>query len=463
MSERATTVEPEEGSRRPLLARALETYATNLGAAVLSFGNVLVVARALGATGRGDVAFLTTIGYLLASGAALGVEQANANVGGREPARRPQLATNSVLLAALFGACAALLAGAVMAAFPAVGGETSVGLRVLVLAFVPLLVLQIYLQLLLQAEYAFRLTNATWLLPPFVNFTVNGILAAAGALSVTAAVATWLAGQALGVAVLAWYALRRSAGFGRPDPALARRSLAFGVKAHAGRVLTLGNYRIDQWILGAVAGSRELGQYSVAVVWAEVLFYLPTTLTLVQRPDLVRAERGEAARLAALGVRAALLVTLVGAALVVLLAPVLVLVAFGDEFRPAVDDLRVLAPGALGIVLLKLLGNALTAQGRPLVAAGSVAVAFAVTLALDAILIPDHGGIGAAVAATIAYTAGGVAVAVAFARTLGGRPSDLVPRGSELRWLWRRLRRRHRVPQVEPDAVAAAPPGGLDL
>jgi O-antigen/teichoic acid export membrane protein len=462
MSERGTTVEPGEESRPPLFSRALETYATNLAAAVLSFGNVLVVARALGASGRGDVAFLTTIGYLLASAAALGIEQANANVAGREPARRPQLATNSVLLAALFGAGAAGLAGAVMAAFPAVGGETSVGLRVLVLVFVPLLVLQIYLQLLLQAEYAFRLTNATWLLPPLVNVAVNGILAAAGALSVTAAVATWLAGQALGVAVLAWYALRRSAGFGRPDPALARRSLAFGVKAHAGRVLTLGNYRIDQWILGAVAGSRELGHYSVAVVWAEVLFYLPTALTLVQRPDLVRAERGEAARLAALGVRAALLVTLVGAALIVLLAPVLVVVAFGDEFRPAVDDLRVLAPGAVGIVLLKLLGNALTAQGRPLVAAGSVAVAFAVTLALDAVLIPDHGGLGAAVAATIAYTAGGAAVAVAFARTLGGRLPDLLPRGSEARWLWRRLRRRERGPRVEPDAVAS-PPGGLDL
>ena len=53
--------------------------------------------------------------------------------------------------------------------------------------------------------------------------------------------------------------------------------------------MLLGNYRLDQWFVGAIAGSRELGLYSVAVAWAEALWYLPTALASVQRPDLVRA------------------------------------------------------------------------------------------------------------------------------------------------------------------------------
>jgi len=38
---------------------------------------------------------------------------------------------------------------------------------------------------------------------------------------------------------------------------------------------------------------------------------------------------------------------------------------------------------------------------------------------LDIVLIPAHGGAGASVASTVSYSAGGVAVAVIFARTVG--------------------------------------------
>jgi hypothetical protein len=37
-------------------------------------------------------------------------------------------------------------------------------------------------------------------------------------------------------------------------------------------------------------------------------------------------------------------------------------------------------------------------------------------------------------------------MAVLFLRALGGRPSDLLPRGSEVRWFWSALRSRMRGP-----------------
>jgi Na+-driven multidrug efflux pump len=67
------------------------------------------------------------------------------------------------------------------------------------------------------------------------------------------------------------------------------------------------------------------------------------------------------------------------------------------------------------------------------------------TVALDVILIPSHGGLGAAIASSVAYTLGGVLVALIFTRTLKGRLGDLVPRGSELVWVWRRARSRLRA------------------
>jgi O-antigen/teichoic acid export membrane protein len=127
----------------------------------------------------------------------------------------------------------------------------------------------------------------------------------------------------------------------------------------------------------------------------------------------------------------------------VLLAPVLCVTVFGEAFSGSVDDLRVLVLGAFGVVALKLLGNALTAQRRPGLASLGAAAALVVTVALDLALIPAYGGVGAAVASTLAYTAGGIVAAVLFVRVLGVRTRELVPRLGEvpglLRDVWRPL------------------------
>jgi O-antigen/teichoic acid export membrane protein len=428
--------------RRPSFGFAAAlTYGTQLLVAVLSLGNVLVVSWALGPAGRGNVAFLTTVAYLTASMSTLGIEQANANLAGRHADLRASLATNSLVLSVAAGAVAAAVVGALFVLLPDAGADVGNELEVLALASVPLVVLQVALDYLVRAEYGVVHANVAWALQPIANLGINGVLAATDRLTVGRAVAAWVLGQGLTVAVLVWYLLARGAGFGRPDAGLARRVLGFGLKAHAGRVLTLGNYRLDQWILGAVSGARQLGLYSVAVSWAEALFYLPTALTMVQRPDLVRASRDEAAERAERVFRAAILLTIPLTVAILIAAPFLCVVVFPDEFRDSIPQLRVLAFGGFGIVALKLLGNALTAQGRPLLATAGTGVAFAATVVLDVALIPSHGGMGAAVASTVAYTLGGIAIAVLFVRALRTRPAALVPRGGDLGGLLRLARR----------------------
>jgi O-antigen/teichoic acid export membrane protein len=255
-----------------------------------------------------------------------------------------------------------------------------------------------------------------------------------------------------------WYVSHGLAGFGRPDLGLARRSVGFGLKAHGARVLGWGNYRIDQLFVGTMAGSTELGLYSYAVTWAETLFYLPQTLVAVQRPDLVRATRSGAARRAAAIYRVALTLSLPLAIGLLVAAPFLCTTLVGRDFRGSIDDLRVLVAGTAGILALQLLGNALTAQRRPLLETAATAVAFAVTVILDIVLIPDHGGLGAAIAASVAYTAGGVAAALVFVRVLGGRWGELLPRVAELGVIRARMRSlaRRRAPRP-PESGSASP------
>lgn len=376
-----------------------------------------------------------TVALLTSALASLGVEEANGNLAALEPGLRGALATNSALFAVGFGAAAAAAVAVLISVFPRLGAGSDPSLRLIAYAAIPILISQIYLQFLVRADYGFAATNLASLVGPVISVALNAAFLAADRITVETAVGVWLLGQACGVGLLVWYVARRGAGFGKPQPRLALRTLGFGLKAHGGRAMKTGNYRLDQWFLGALAGPRELGLYSVAVAWSEALFYLPEALGMVMRPDVVRATPEDAGERVARVCRMALLLSVPFVVALVVAAPILCVTVFGAEFRGAVDDLRVLAPGAFGIVALKLLANALTARRKPMLGNAAIAVAFAATIALDALLIPDHGGIGAATASTLAYTAGGAAVAIIFARSLRVPLSALVPRSRDIRAL----------------------------
>jgi O-antigen/teichoic acid export membrane protein len=415
-------------------------YGTSLIVAVLSLMNVLIVSRVLGPAGRGGVAFLTAVSWITSSLASGGVEEANANLGATIPEQRKSLATNSVILACLLGGLAMGFVLLLVDLVPPAGGGESSGLLWLAIGSLPILILNLYLRWLVRADYAFGITNIALLITPIANVTINALLAFLGLLSVGTAFATWVAGQTASTVLLAWYVARRQGGFGRPDIRLMRRALGFGLKTQVGRVMLLGNFRLDQWLLGAMAGARELGLYSVAVAWSEALWYLPTAVKFVQRPYLVRSGRQDAARQTAAGFRAATLATAVMGAVMVAAAPFLCETIFGPRFHGSVLMLRILVPGAFGVLALTVFGNALVAKNRPVLSSIALGGGFAFTIVLDVILIPAHGGVGAALASTTAYTAAGVVMGIFFKRALEARTRDLIPTTRDLRWALARSR-----------------------
>ncbi len=424
---------PTRPRSRPDPARsAVLVFGTSFAVGVVSLVNVLVTSRGLGVSGRGQVAFLLTVGGLLAHISTFGVQEANANVASGASQRTGALATNSVLLALVAGGLGSAVLLGLVHLFPALGGTAPRWLLWLVLASMPVLVLGLYLQQLIVAHYLFRLFSAGTLLTPVLQAVVNTALAMTGVLSVTTVVCTWLAGQVISAVVYAVVVHRRLGGFGRPDLALARWSLAFGAKAHVGRTLTWGSYRADQWVVGVVAGDAVLGLYNVAVAWAEVLFLLPQALTTVLRPDLVRADAPTARRQTATVVRMALLLSVPATVATVLLAPVLCVTLLGAQFAGSVTPLRILVLGCFGVIALKLYGVALVSRGRPLLDSLAVGPALLLMLGLDLLLVPVAGANGAAAASSIAYLAGGVLAAWLGMRVMGGTPRELVPRASDI-------------------------------
>lgn len=426
--------------RRSSTGHAVSTYASYLGVSLLSLLNVLLVARILGPVGRGEVTFLMTVagisGYLFN----FSIHEANANLGGLKAHRQPALGTNSLLLSLGLGALAAGVATLALAYAPFLSEDVPASHLAIALASIPAVTAQTYLVYLARGSYRFTIANVALLVAPATALLADATLALAEALTVTTALAAWSGGLALSAGVLAVQHARR-VGYGWPDPELAREAVAFGAKSHIGGVLATGSYRMDQWIVGAVSGPRELGLYSVAVAWFEGLFLLPMAVGAVARPDLVRADRAEAGQRTAVLFRVTLLATALLAVALVIAAPVLCGGIFGERFDGSVEPLRLLAIGSLGIVGAKVIGVTLIAQRRPLLESASMGIGFVVAIALYVALIPPLGANGAAIGSAVAYTVAGVAAAVFLVRGIGLAPAQLIPHAGDARRMLRILKR----------------------
>jgi O-antigen/teichoic acid export membrane protein len=431
--------------RRPRLAASTAlTFGSYIGASACGLLNALLIARTLGPTGRGEVAFLVTVATMMGFAVGLSGNEATANLAGQRPAARPLLAGAAIALALALGVPGAAVTWLIIDRVPALSIETSSLATVLALSGIPMLVLQTYFLHFARGCYLLNTASIAWMASPLLTLVANLVATALGMLTVTVAVGSWLAGVSASTLGLVLTVVLVRSGLSIPDRRLIREILGFGIRSHLGGLMATGSYRLDQWILGGVGGARALGLYSVAVAWFEGLMHLPRAISAASRPDLVRDSSAAARERAALMFRLCLIgtVPLIGA--VVLLAPVLCTVVFGPAFAESAKQLRLLAPGAIGISGLAVFGTALVAQGQPLRESTAMGVGFSVALLCYVLLIPAWGGVGAAVASTLAYVSAGVTAGVLASRTLGVGIGDVVPRVSDARRLATIVRARAR-------------------
>ena len=209
---------------------------------------------------------------------------------------------------------------------------------------------------------------------------------------------------------------------GRPDRALFREVVTYGLRGQAGGILTLLNLRLDFAILGAMAGPAVLGVYAVASKYAELLRLPGTALTWVSYPRMAALspdEAGQRARrllLPCIGV-----IVTAAIPLALLCSPVMTLL-YGQRFHSAVAPAQVLLVGMLLGGASGVASGYLYGRGRPGMNSLAMGCGVAVTVGLDLLLIPKFGVMGASVASTAAYLTSDVLLIMLLLR-VSGRPT----------------------------------------
>lgn len=407
------------------------TYALD---GVLAFITSAIIARALGAEGRGAYglfAVSAAFGQVI-----LGLGIGNAAIyylNRREIALRDVLATMHVVVAASF-----VVMAAVVAAIAPWGGDPIFGEDVapwLLAIAVPVILYMNLLRLTLQAlSRFFDLGVATVgqqvILLGFVTAayvwgdpTPSDVV---GYLILASAVAAAYALIRIGLANVDW------AQIVRPRMATLRRLATFGVQGEVGNVLQLMNYRLDQYIVRAFVGLAGVGIYAVAASMTEGVFILANAVALVLMPRLTSADHDEASRLAPIAARNTMLICGLGAIALAIVTPFVLPPVFGDDFEESVQALWWLLPGAVALTGSKVLTSYIFSRGRPLVNTMITCVSLVVTLVACFALIPPFGVNGAAAASSLAYGTHFIAALVAY-RALSGRSAleAVLPRASD--------------------------------
>jgi O-antigen/teichoic acid export membrane protein len=417
----------------PTAVSAAQLLAGKIAGNAGYFVAVLVLARSLGPSGRGEIAFLIVVSLVLARLSALGAVEATTIFASRRPQIRAAQLSTVVAFAAAGSAVASALAGGILLVLDA-GGAAAISTTeclVLVAATIAVAVGDAGFGYLLGCERIREQALITAASPWAYALLLAAVWASGGVTVVRAALA-WAIAHVLRAA----WVLRRSvevAGFSRPSLQLLLESMSFGVRAWSGTLARFLNFRADQVLMGFIATESTLGVYAVAVNAAEVLLYVPSTMALALLPVVSRSEPTARVALVLRAFRSAALVTLAGTIFAALLGPVLLPFVFGKEFEASVTPFLLLLPGAVGFVAMAVFSSGLAASSSPGRSSVGPVVSLVLGVALALALIPPHGASGAAAAASVAFLAGGTAsIALYRRRSLFDWSLLLLPRRGDL-------------------------------
>jgi O-antigen/teichoic acid export membrane protein len=424
---------------------AAMTFATRVALVLVGLVTSVIMARALGPTGRGLFSLAVVTSTMVFYATNLGIGASSGYYLGRKKTPLEDLAGNLLSLSVAVGA-AALALSLSLSGLLASRIVPSVPHWAIVVALfaVPFAGLLYAFQMLFRANDDFLNFNVVELLQPcsfFVIFVLGMVFVPArlfGASVVAFLVSMVVAG--LGAVLL----MRRCVRFGfRWDRDIVTGTLRFGVQQNIAIFLDIINYRFDMLLVNYFLDPAHVGFYSISLAIPEKLWNVPNILSSVLHPRVAHAGDDEDAnRETARVSRITVLIIGVSCVAILLLGRVAIRLLYSDRFLPAVSPMLVLLPGILMMSVAKVLTSDLIARGYPRANLWAGLVAVAANVGCNVILIPRMGIGGAALASSVSYTLYAAVVAGYFMRVTGVR-LDLVvvPRADDARYLFRAARR----------------------
>jgi O-antigen/teichoic acid export membrane protein len=385
---------------------------TRLAGVAMVLGITTITAR-LGPQTQGAFALFTSVeGVLLALFSGFGIALARRV---SHHGERPRALVSATVLACIgLGAVASVALWALSR-----GGPAAYQWLWLLALGAPALLLAPNLQGLWLGEGRMLPMALLTLAAPAVTLTMLAALSVVDSASLSGVLTSWVVAKVL-VGVMVLLVLWRGARLAAPDFAALSREGRFIATIGATNLVSLLNYRVGLFVVERVLGLSATGVYSIAVVVAELLWFVSGSLTQAVYGRIGTPDRAQAAAMTVRALQLGVAALLLMAPLLWLAATVLVPWVLGAAYADSLGVMAVLLPG----VLLFGGASALSAYftnhaGTPRVPAQVAALSLGLNALLSTVLVPQLGMTGAALAASVAYGSSVLVLAWRFARHAG--------------------------------------------
>lgn len=399
-------------SRPSLWRSATHSFGTNVVSIPIGMVTSVLVARALGAEGRGVHSLIFATAALLSLALGLSLPTGITYVVARASANMRALAVRLLGLATLIGAATMLFLLAVRET-PIAGYFLPAGTDTWVVAAITSSVffstLGGFARAILVGRQEIIRANHRDLLNRVLEAVAVGVAVAWCTISLGhVPVAAVVLASVIAYTITA-LSFVHAVGFPPRTPGTSQVGEVFRISlpSHGANVLQQFNYRLAIFVISFFAGAAATGVYSVALSVVQLLWLASNAVAVVLLPRVAASSPTDHAvvELCARVNRLSLASTAAVSLGMALIAPAVFPLVFGADFAASVELLWLMLPGAIVFSAANVLASYFAGIGKPQINLRSSALGFVFTVLFNFSLIPRLGAAGAAIASTLSYTA----------------------------------------------------------
>ena len=185
-----------------------------------------------------------------------------------------------------------------------------------------------------------------------------------------------------------------------------RELVAFALPCYLGSLSQFLNYRLDVFMVSFFIGVEGVGLYTLAVNLAQLIWLISHAGAKVLLPKVAASQEAASqnARSTARVTRLILVVSLAVALFLSALVDFMLPLVYGEEFRRSIAPFLWLLPGIVAFSTVHVLASYIAGIGKPRINLFIALAGLFFTIVFDLFLIPRFGIIGAALASTISYS-----------------------------------------------------------
>lgn len=387
--------------------QVVATYLTQLICLVFSIATAAIIARWMGPEGKGMLAMALLIPGMMAIFLNGGIGVANVYFAGSRRMNIPTLIGNSVSFAFLVTMVGMVIIGTLLAKkfLQVLLPGVHVWYVLIAMIGLPVGLLSGYFIAILQGLQLIMTINIVNIAQGGLMLALTFLMVANFKLGLLGALMAYLVTSIFNLIVLTLL-LKKEGGIllSKPNRLVMRSTLSFGLKGHIGNIFQFFNYRLDMFIVNYYLGPTNVGIYTISVALAELLWHFPNAIGFVIFPKSASTKPEVMNTFTPRVFRITLGLTTIGAIVLLFLGKTIIAFVYSSTFLPAYLPMLVLLPGVVLLGGGKVLTNEIAGRGYPHYNSINSGVAFILTIALDLLLIPQYGIIGAALASSIAYS-----------------------------------------------------------